>query len=117
MSIALFLDHNVRRAVAEGLRQRGVDLVTAHEDGSAELDDELLLARVAELGRVLFTHDDDFLAIADRWLAGNRPFSGIIYVHQYRLTVREMIVDLELITKVGDRAEMQGRVEFLPLSR
>lgn len=117
MSIALYLDHNVRRAVAAGLRQRGVDVVTAYEDGEAELDDEPLLARVAELGRVFFTHDDDFLAIADRWSAAKRPFSGIVYVHQYRLTVRRIIVELELIAKAGDPMDMQNRVEFLPLSR
>ncbi|MBU4273522.1 MAG: DUF5615 family PIN-like protein [Planctomycetes bacterium] len=109
------MDHNVRRAVAAGLRQRGVDVLTAHEDGAAELDDELLLARVAELGRVFFTHDDDFLAIADRWLEAERPFLGIVYVHQYRMTVRQIIVELELIAKAGDPADMQSRVEFLPL--
>jgi predicted nuclease of predicted toxin-antitoxin system len=109
------LDHNVRRAVAAGLRQRGVDVLTAYEDGAAELDDEPLLDRAAELGRVFFTHDDDFLAIADRWCAAGRPFSGIVYVHQYRLTVRQIMVELELIAKAGDATDMQSRVEFLPL--
>ncbi len=98
-----------------GLRQRGVDVITAYEDGAAELDDEPILARVVELGRVFFTHDDDFLSIADRWCAAKQPFSGIVYVHQYRLTVRQIIVELELIAKAGDPVDMQSRVEFLPL--
>ncbi len=115
MSVALYLDHNVRRAVAVGLRQRGVDVLTAYEDGAAELDDESLLDRVEQLGRVFFTHDDDFLAIADRRLATRRHFSGIVYVHQYRLTVRRIIAELELIAKAGDYSDLQSRVEFLPL--
>jgi predicted nuclease of predicted toxin-antitoxin system len=115
VSVALFLDHNVRTAVAAGLRQRGVDVVTAYEDGSAKLDDEPLLHRANELRRVFFTHDDDFLAIADHWLTAKRPFSGVVYAHQYRLTVRQLIVELETIAKAADLDDMQDRVEFLPL--
>lgn len=115
MSVALFLDHNVRAAVAAGLRQRDVDVVTAYEDGSARLDDEPLLYRANELQRVFFTHDDDFLAIADYWLMAKRPFLGVIYAHQYRLTVRQLIIELEMIAKAADLDDMQNRVEFLPL--
>lgn len=79
------------------------------------MDDEPLLDRAAQLGRVLFTHDRHFLAIADRWCAAGRPFSGVVYVHQYRLTVRQIIVELELIAEAGDPVDMQNRVEFLPL--
>ena len=32
------------------------------------MDDEPLLDRAAELGRVFFTRDDNFLVIADRWV-------------------------------------------------
>jgi predicted nuclease of predicted toxin-antitoxin system len=115
VSVALFLDHNVRSAVAAGLRQRGVDVVTAFEDGSAELADESLLDRAKQLERVLFTHDDDFLAIANGWIAGKRPFAGIVYAHQCRLTVYQLIVELDMIAKVADLSDMQNRVEFLPL--
>jgi hypothetical protein len=115
VSVALYLDHSVPKAVALGLRQRGVDVVTAYEDDSAELDDEPLLDRAAQLGRVLFTHDRHFLAIADRRLAVGPAFSGVIYAHQYRLTVRQLIVELELIAKVADPADLSNRVEFLPL--
>jgi predicted nuclease of predicted toxin-antitoxin system len=55
------MDVHVRRAVTEGLRQRGVDVVTAQEDGSATLDDPLLLDRASALGRVLFSQDGDLL--------------------------------------------------------
>jgi hypothetical protein len=59
LSIAFYLDVHVPRAVDAGLRLRGIDVLTAQEDGSAELDDDLLLERATELGRIL---DADLLA-------------------------------------------------------
>lgn len=61
MSTKIFMDVHVRRAVTEGLRLRGVDVLTAQEDGTRRLADPLLLDRANELGRVLFTQDDDLL--------------------------------------------------------
>ena len=50
MSVPLYSDVHVRRAVTEGLRLRGVDILTAQEDGAAEMDDPELLDRVMMLG-------------------------------------------------------------------
>ena len=58
------MDHHVPRAITTGLRLRGVDVLTAYEDGASELPDPALLDRASELGRVLFTQDDDLLAEA-----------------------------------------------------
>ncbi len=46
------MDQHVPRPVSEGLRQRGVDVVTAYEDGAFELDDPSLLARATQLTRL-----------------------------------------------------------------
>jgi hypothetical protein len=40
------MDHHVHAAITEGLRRRGVDVITAHEDGAAEFADERLIQRV-----------------------------------------------------------------------
>ncbi len=53
MSVALFMDVHIRRAVVISLRLRSIDVPTAQEDGSAELDEDRLLGRATELGRVL----------------------------------------------------------------
>jgi predicted nuclease of predicted toxin-antitoxin system len=66
MAIAFYVDHHVPRAITVGLRLRGVDVLTAYEDGASELDDPELLDRAGELERVLFTQDDDLLAEAAR---------------------------------------------------
>ena len=62
MSIRLYMDVHVRWAVTDGLRRRGVDVLTAQDDASEELDDASLLDRASSLGRVLFSQDDDLLA-------------------------------------------------------
>jgi predicted nuclease of predicted toxin-antitoxin system len=56
------MDVNVSYPIAEGLRERRVDVLTAQEDGTREMEDAELLDRASALGRVLVTHDDDFLA-------------------------------------------------------
>ena len=66
MSLALYTDVHVKRAVTNGLRLRGVDVLTAQEDGTARLSDPDLLDRATALGRVVFTQDEDFLAEAAR---------------------------------------------------
>jgi predicted nuclease of predicted toxin-antitoxin system len=62
--VPLYMDHHVPSAVTAGLRKRGVDVITAEEDGSARLEDELLLSRATAPGRILFSQDQDLLVIA-----------------------------------------------------
>ena len=54
-------------------------MLTAQEDGSAELADDVLLKRATELGRVLVSQDEDLLREGARWLNERKDFSGIIY--------------------------------------
>ena len=39
MAIALYMDQPVPRAITTGLRLRGVDVITAYEDGADRMDD------------------------------------------------------------------------------
>ena len=59
MSVALYLDVHVPRPIARGLRNRGVDVLTAQEDGTARWEDPRLLGQSGELGRVLFSRDEN----------------------------------------------------------
>lgn len=109
------MDHHVPSAITRGLRQRGIDVLTAEEDQTAQWDDEPLLQRATELGRTIFTEDDDFLAIGHRWQRSGREFAGIVYAHQLRVTIGQAIRDLELVAQVMSPDEMKNRIEFLPL--
>ena len=100
MSVKLYVDVHVRRAVSNGLRLRGVDVLTAQEDGAGELEDPPLLDRATALGRILFTQDDDLLAEAVRRQRSGETFAGVIYAHQLNVTIGECVDDLELIAHV-----------------
>jgi hypothetical protein len=45
MSLRLYFDHHVHKAIAVGLRLRQVDVLTAYEDNAGELADPDLLDR------------------------------------------------------------------------
>lgn len=109
------MDVHVRRAITTGLRLRGVDVVTAQEDDAARLADPALLDRATELGRVLFSQDDDLLVEAVRRQRNGEAFAGVIYAHQLRITVGQCLNDLDVIAKAGEPEDFENRVEFLPL--
>jgi len=115
MAIALYMDHHVPRAITIGLRLRGVNVITAYEDGAHRLDDPQLLDRASELGRVLFTQDDDLLTEATRRLREGVPFHGLIYAHQLHVSIGTCVRDLEIIAKAGEPGDLMGHVRFLPL--
>lgn len=116
MSLELYLEHHVKSAVERGLRRRGVDVLTCREDGTNAWDDDRLLERATEPGRVLFTQDEDFLAIAHRAQATGRSFSGLVYAHPLRISIGQAIDELELIAGAYEPDEMLDRIEYLPLS-
>src|SRR3990172_6463090 len=113
MAILLYMDHNVPRAITDGLRARGVDILTAFEDGTSEMDDSELLERAAALGRVLFTRDYNLLQEATKRQRNRVPFNGVIYAHQLRVSIGMCVRDLEVIAKVRKYDDLQNRVEFL----
>lgn len=115
MSIALYMDVHIRRAVTSALRLRSIDVITAQEDGAAELDDDRLLERATELRRVLVSQDEDLLREGARRVEEHQAFSGIIYCHQLRITIGQMVEDLELIARATAIEEWVGRIEYLPL--
>jgi predicted nuclease of predicted toxin-antitoxin system len=115
MSIALYMDQHVPRAITNGLRLRGVDVLTAQEDGTSALDDASLLDRATALKRVLFTQDDDLIIEAANRLREGISFYGVIYAHQLRVSVGMCVRDLEMIAKAGEPEDIINDVQFLPL--
>ncbi|GBE34965.1 hypothetical protein BMS3Bbin06_01499 [bacterium BMS3Bbin06] len=115
MAIHLYMDHNVPRAITDGLRTREVDIITAFEDGASELDDPELLDRAYELRRVLFTRDYNLLQEATKRQRAGQFFNGLIYAHQLRVSIGTCIRDLEIIAKGGEPEDLVNSVQFLPL--
>ena len=116
MPLALYMDVHVPRAITNGLRRRGVDVLTAQEDGSAVFDDPSLLDRATALNRPLYTQDDDLLIEAHRRQKAGEMFAGVIYSHQLHSPIGKCADDLELICKTFEPDDLKNRVEFIPFS-
>ena len=113
--LRLYMDMHVKAAITAGVRRRGIDMVTAQEDGATRLEDVQLLDRAIVLGRTLFSQDDDLLAIAKAHQTQERFFAGLIYGHQLAATIGKYVLDLEIICTVLDPEDMVNRIEYLPL--
>ena len=78
--IRFHLDENVSNAIANGLRNRGMNVTTSPEQGLIAASDREQLAFALSQQRVLFTFDDDFLSLASTGI----EHAGIIYTRQQR---------------------------------
>ncbi len=115
MSLALYMDVHVPRAITRTLSSAGVDVITAQEDGCAEMPDPDLLDRAGSLGRILFTRDDDLLAEATRRQRAAIPFHGVIFAHQLRANIGQCIHDLHLLVECVSSEEITSQVVHLPI--
>jgi hypothetical protein len=106
--VSFYTDEHVANAVVHGLRQRGVDVLTVVDAGLLGAGDDEHLARASADGRVLFTHDPDFL----RLHAAGVRHAGIVYAPQ-GTPIGEIIRGLMLIHQVLEPGDMRGHVEFL----
>jgi Domain of unknown function (DUF5615) len=111
----IYLDEHVPRAIMLGLRLRGVDVLTVQEDGLAGFDDQVILDRATTIGHIVFTQDDDFLDEAARRMALGIPFAGVIYCHQFWLSMGERVKDLHRLATCGVPDDFANRVQYLPL--
>lgn len=102
------------QAITDQLRRRGVDVLTAIEDGWAERSDGDLLEHARALGRVIFTHDIRFRALAEDWQRQGRPFAGLVFGHQLGGTIGQFVSNLELIATASDPEEWVNTVEYVP---
>lgn len=115
MSLKLYMDVQVDAAITKGLRGRGLDVLTAQQDGTATLPDPQLLDRALQLGRVVFTRDKDFLREAAQRQRSGQAFAGVVYAHQLNASAGRCVTDLELIALLEEPADYLNRVQYLPL--
>jgi hypothetical protein len=112
--LAFLMDQHIRSEITDGLRQRGIDVLTAFEDSRSEAEDDELLERATELNRVFVTQDQDLLRIIAEWQQTGREFAGIAFAIQQDIDIGGTIEYLELIAHVMSAIEMQNRVEYIP---
>jgi predicted nuclease of predicted toxin-antitoxin system len=119
MTVRLFADECVAGSVIKRLREDGFDIVRAADVGPAE-DDDQILARAYQDGRVLITADKDFGQLAVRF---SRPTHGIVNLALGELSAaRRAEIAAARLRELGDRVVGNfvtielGRVRVRPLS-
>lgn len=115
MSVKLYMDENVPRQITVGLRLRNIDVLTVQEDKRAGLPDPEVLDRSTELQRVLFSRDDDLLAISHQRQAEGNHFYGVVYSHPQGSSIGDCVKDLELIATLCDPEDCIDQVQYLPM--
>jgi hypothetical protein len=87
-----YLDECVDRPVAEDLRRRGFDVLTAIESGRAGYPDRAQLEYATSQGRVILSYDRlDFRRLHTTFLQTGRPHRGNIILPQTRIIRRRQI--------------------------
>jgi hypothetical protein len=112
--LAFLMDHQIHLAITEGLRRRGIDVLTALEDGRSTARDDELLQRATVLHRVFVSQDQDLLRITAEWQRSGRDFSGVAFGIQQDLDIGGTIEYLELIAHTKSAEEMRNRVQYIP---
>jgi len=112
-AVRIYTDESVAVAVAAGLRLRHVDAWSARDTGNLGLSDEEQLEYACRERAIVFTHDADFLALAQQWTAQGKEHWGVIYVHEQKLGIGECIRRLVDYALFLDAEEMKNRIEFL----
>jgi hypothetical protein len=109
MKVRFYLDENVPVAIAEQLIRRGIDAVTTRDLRAFGEDDVSHLKRATAMGRILCTHDSDYVELA----SSGHEHAGIVFGQQHKHTIGDWVLFLELIYPVYDADEMRNLVEYV----
>ncbi len=74
-----YLDEDLSPRIAESLRKRGIDALSAHDVGNVQLSDREQLAYAAREGRCLVTRNArHFVVLSQEAIARQEPHAGIL---------------------------------------
>lgn len=105
---SFYIDESVHVAIASGLMRRGINAIFAKDAGNLGLSDEEQINYAAKNNFVIVTHDVDFLS-----LAKEHEHCGIIFVHQKKYAIGDMIRNLKSLWDVAEQKDFKNHVEFL----
>ncbi len=99
-------DLSVRAALLDFRRAEAVPL-----EG---LDDTIVLAKAAENGRVLVSHDVTTMALHFREFAAKQTSPGLVLIPQRRMSIGQAIESLVLLWEVLEAADLENRICLFP---
>ena len=107
--VRFFFDQHMDPVIADALRGRGIDVLTAPDAGRCGYDDPDQLAYAAANGRVVVTFDTDFIGLHNAGVA----HAGIVWSKELKYSIGQLIAMLTLVHGVYDADEMVNRLEYL----
>ncbi|MBL8155060.1 MAG: DUF5615 family PIN-like protein [Anaerolineae bacterium] len=109
--IRFYIDENVDAVVASQLAKHGIDAVNVRDLGLLGDTDENHLQRAGKMGRVLVTHDTDFLSMANSGI----EHTGIVFARHHKATPGSWVKALINLHARSSAEDMLNRVEFVQL--
>ncbi len=113
--VRLYVDEDAEEAaVVEGLRLRGIDVLTTLEAGRRSSTDAEQLAFATEHGRAIFTFNvRHFAALHAEWLTEGNDHCGIAVLPDQRVSIGEKIRRLGRLVGSITAEQMLNRMEYL----
>ena len=107
--IKFHLDENVDTDIAEALRNNRIDVTVTNEVGLSGADDLVQLEYARREGRVIITHDTDFLRIA----AKTADHHGILFCKAEGYSIGKIVLHCVSLHHQRFAEDMVGIVEYL----
>lgn len=107
--VKFHLDEHVASAVASGLQRRGFEVTTTAQVDLMGASDEEQLSFAMSEGRVLVTHDSDFVELHHQGM----HHAGIAFCRQRSRSAGDILRALILIGEVLSGEEMEDHLEYL----
>jgi uncharacterized protein DUF5615 len=115
--LAFLTDENFKGDIVRGLRQQrpDLDVVRVQDVGLSGADDEVILERAAQQGRLLLTHDVKTVTrYAYERTAVALPMPGVVEVPRW-LSAGRAIEEILMLAECSRKGEWEGQVIYLPL--
>jgi hypothetical protein len=107
--IRFYMDQHIPAAASQGLRQRGVDVLTAQEADRCSLPDAEQLQFATAEERVMVTFDPDYLALH----ASGVEHAGVAWGQERKYKVGQLLRALLLVHSILLPSEIRNHVEYL----
>ena len=109
--LRLALDEHISRACMEGLQRQGFDAVLLVDVGRTGMADAEHLAWATSERRLLVTHDNDYLGLAN----ANPGHAGVAYCYPQKYERRPGALIAAVVKELGSetQATVVGQIFFL----
>jgi hypothetical protein len=109
-------DADLKHAIIAGALRRAatLDFRRAETVPLEGLDDPIVLAKAAEDGRVLVSHDVTTMERHFRAFTSEQTSPGLILIPQKRVSIGRAIESLVLLWEVLDAADLENRICLIP---